>query len=75
MIESLNVAETFSSELFIDVIYFFFILFSLMAKMNHSRPDHDRHNAYHTELSDPVYENVTVSVVSVSYSRLNSLHL
>ncbi|XDV16415.1 hypothetical protein PO909_016140, partial [Leuciscus waleckii] len=27
------------------------------SQMNHSRPDHDRHNAYDVELSDPVYEN------------------
>jgi len=43
-----------------------------MAKMNHPRPDHERRNAHDVELSDPVYENVTVSF---SYKRLNSLHL
>jgi len=37
--------------------------------MNHPRPDHERSNDYDVELSDPVYENV---MVSVSYKRLNS---
>ncbi|XP_077057553.1 B-cell receptor CD22-like, partial [Siphateles boraxobius] len=32
--------------------------------MNHSRPDRDRRNAYDVELSDPVYENITVLIVT-----------
>ncbi|KAG1955816.1 hypothetical protein F2P79_007802 [Pimephales promelas] len=40
------------------------------AMMNHPQPDHERRNAYDVELSDPVYENVTLlCVIALHYVR------
>lgn len=47
----------FRHQLFIISLFCF-----LMAKMNRSIPHHDRRKACDVELSEPVYENVKVSV-------------
>ncbi|XDV16380.1 hypothetical protein PO909_016125, partial [Leuciscus waleckii] len=42
------------------------------SQMNHSRPRHDRHNAYDVELSDLVYENVTATQLDDCKPELDS---
>ncbi|CAM4446495.1 unnamed protein product [Leuciscus chuanchicus] len=42
------------------------------SQINHSRPDHDRHNAYDVELSDPVYENVMAAQLDDCKPELDS---
>ncbi|XDV16543.1 hypothetical protein PO909_016226, partial [Leuciscus waleckii] len=42
------------------------------SQMNHSRPDHDRHNTYNIKLSDPVYENVTAAQLDDCKPELDS---
>ncbi len=53
--------------------FVFVLFFPPIAKMNHSRPHHDKHKTCDVELNEPVYENKMVGFrLKFSY-KLSSL--